>query len=267
MSRIQNCLAALKKANRKALIPYICAGDPSPSLTVPLMHALVKGGADIVELGMPFSDPMADGKTIQYASQRALQNGMTLKKVLSVLKEFRRTNSTTPVVLMGYANPIEHMGLDQFVAAAVEAGTDGVLIVDYPPQESATLRGKLKEKDIDMIYLLAPTSTEERIQEVADNASGYIYYVSLKGVTGTKKADTASIADKLPRIRKKSSLPVCVGFGIRDAASAAKIAQVAEGVIIGSQLIIEIEQAGDKAVEKAQSWIGDIRTAIDAPIR
>ncbi len=263
MSRIKGCFEQLKKENKKALIPYICAGDPAPALTVPLMHALVRGGADAIELGMPFSDPMADGKTIQHASERALAQGMTLRKVLDDLREFRRENTTTPVVLMGYANPIEHLGIDRFVEEATDAGADGVLIVDYPPAESVELKNKLNAKGIDMIYLLAPTSTEQRIGEVVRMASGYIYYVSVKGVTGTKTANTDSIADKLPEISCRTDMPICVGFGIKDAESAARIAKVADGVIIGSQLILELQAAGDKAVERAEEWIAGIRSALD----
>ncbi|MCD8340387.1 MAG: tryptophan synthase subunit alpha [Burkholderiales bacterium] len=266
MARIENCFARLKKENKKALIPYICAGDPSPSLTVPIMHALVRGGADVIELGVPFSDPMADGKTIQYASERALIKGMTLRKVLDLVNQFRGENSTTPVVLMGYANPIERMGIDTFVKEASDAGVDGVLVVDYPPQESIELKDKLHAEGIDTIYLLAPTSTQERIQEVVDNASGYIYYVTVKGVTGTKKADAVKVASKLPEIRKDTSLPICVGFGIKDAQSAADMARIADGVIIGSRLVIELQQAGEKAPQKAEEWLGQIRTAMDAPI-
>ncbi len=197
MPRLENRFAQLKKENKKALIPYVCAGDPAPSLTVPIMHSLVKGGADVIELGVPFSDPMADGKTIQYASERALIKGMTLKKVLDIVAKFREEDSTTPVVLMGYANPIERMGIDNFVKEAADVGVDGVLVVDYPPQESLELKDKLKEVGIDTIYLLAPTSTDERIQEVVDNASGYIYYVSVKGVRREKPAQASSVSTQL----------------------------------------------------------------------
>ena len=237
MGRIADTFAALAKQGKKGLIPYIMAGDPSPALTVLLMHTLVEGGADVIELGVPFSDPMADGPVIQRAAERAILNGVGLHQTLTLLREFRQTNQTTPVVLMGYANPIECMGVDAFVAAAGEAGADGVLVVDYPPEESAAFAQQLRAVDIDPIYLLAPTSTEERIAAVAKVASGYLYYVSLKGVTGAGHLDLHEVAQRIPQIRAKTGLPVGVGFGIRDASTAERLAGMADAVVVGSRLI------------------------------
>ncbi|MDX9706839.1 MAG: tryptophan synthase subunit alpha, partial [Azospira sp.] len=216
-SRIQTTFQRLQAQGRKALIPFITAGDPDPALTVPLMRALVEAGADIIELGVPFSDPMADGPTIQRASERALAKGMTMRKLLALVAEFRQTNADTPVVLMGYANPVEAMGVDRFGAAAADAGVDGVLVVDYPPEESAEFSAAMKAHGLDPIFLLAPTSTEERIAGTARVASGYVYYVSLKGVTGSAALDVDAVAARLPAIRARTGLPVGVGFGIRDA--------------------------------------------------
>src|SRR6267154_3579632 len=203
MSRIQTTFAALAAQQKKGLIPFITAGDPSPALTVPLLHALVAAGADIIELGVPFSDPMAEGPVIQRSSERALKNRIGLDHVLAFVAEFRDSDRSTPIVLMGYANPIEAMVLERFVDAACRAGVDGVLVIDYPPEESAELATMLRARDIDMIFLLAPTSTEARIGQVAKLASGYIYYVSLRGVTGAKHLDLDDVAAKLPAIRAK----------------------------------------------------------------
>ncbi|MDB5810708.1 MAG: tryptophan synthase, subunit alpha, partial [Betaproteobacteria bacterium] len=228
MSRIAAAFTALTKKNRKALIPFITAGDPDPALAVPLMHALAAAGADVIELGVPFSDPMADGPTIQRASERALKHGVSLRTVLGFVTEFRRTNSATPVVLMGYANPIEAMGYEVFADAALAAGVDGVLVVDYPPQEAAQFAALLEQRKIDAIFLLSPTSTSARIKEVARYARGYVYYVSLRGVTGAATLDVAEVAKKLPDIRAHIKLPIGVGFGIRDAATARAVAEVAD---------------------------------------
>jgi len=265
MSRIQGRFEALAKAKRKALIPYITAGDPHPSLTVPLMRALVESGADIIELGVPFSDPMADGPVVQRAGERALKHGVGLSNVLSMVKDFRQGDIATPVVLMGYANPVEAMGVEKFVAAAKGAGVDGVIVVDYPPEECADFAALARKNDIDPVFLLAPTSTQKRIEEVARNGSGYIYYVSLRGVTGAANIDVSDIAAKMPRIRAATRLPIGVGFGIRDAESARRIAQTADAVVIGSRIIQEIEAgSAESAVARVKAFLKPIRQALDA---
>ena len=265
MSRIPATFQALAARGRKALIPFITAGDPHPDQSLPLMRALVAGGADIIELGVPFSDPMADGPTIQRASERALAKGMNLRKVLATVAEFRKTDADTPVVLMGYANPIEAMGVERFGAAAQEAGVDGVLVVDYPPEESAEFSAAMKGHGIDPIFLLAPTSTEERIAGTAKVASGYVYYVSLKGVTGSAALDVDAVAARLPAIREKTGLPVGVGFGIRDAETAGRIARIADAVVIGSRIIEEIEKsAPETACANVKALIAGIRAGMDA---
>jgi tryptophan synthase alpha chain len=265
MSRIQACFEALKKSGRKALIPYITAGDPQPSLTVPLMHALVEAGADILELGVPFSDPMADGPVIQRSSERALANGVGLRGVIEMVREFRGRDRTTPIVLMGYANPVEAMGTEAFIDNAESAGVDGVIVVDYPPEECERFCALAKEHGIDPVFLLAPTSTERRIQEVARVGSGYLYYVSLKGVTGAGHLDLADVAVRIPKIRAATHLPIGVGFGIRDAESARRIAQTADAVVIGSRIIQEIEAAGPAlAVARVRDLVRPIRAALDA---
>jgi tryptophan synthase alpha chain len=264
MSRIQTTFVTLAAQGRKALIPFITAGDPHPDLGLPLMRALVAGGADIIELGVPFSDPMADGPTIQRASERALAHGMSLHRVLALVQEFRKENEATPVVLMGYANPVEAYGVEAFARDAHEAGVDGVLVVDYPPEECADFAAVMKQADIDPIFLLAPTSTEKRYDEVAQIGSGYIYYVSLKGVTGSGNLDLDEVARRIPLIRKKVGMPVGVGFGIRDGATAARIAAVADAVVIGSRIIEEIEQgpAGESPARVTKLLAG-IRAAMD----
>jgi tryptophan synthase alpha chain len=264
MSRIQTVFKRLQAQGRKALIPFITAGFPGPDLSLPLMRALAEGGADIIELGVPFSDPMADGPTIQRASERALAQGMSLRKVLDIVRAFRAGNGDTPVVLMGYANPIEAMGADSFVAAACEAGVDGVLVVDYPPEECTVFARTAKAAGLDPIFLLAPTSTEQRFADVAAAGSGYIYYVSLKGVTGSGKLDIDEVARRIPRIRAAVGMPVGVGFGIRDAESARRIGAVADAVVIGSRIIEEIEQApAGEAVERVSAFMQEIRRALD----
>lgn len=242
MSRITRTFAALKTAQRKALIPYITAGDPTPAHTVMLMHALVKGGADVLELGVPFSDPMADGPVIQLACERALAQGTTLTRVLERVTEFRRTDTRTPVVLMGYLNPIERFGLAAFAAAAQKAGVDGVLVVDLAVEEAPEFAPVLRAHNLDCIFLLAPTSSAARIQAIAREASGYLYYVSLKGVTGAATLDVASVKHKLAEIRQHTALPVAVGFGVRDAETAALLSRTADGVVVGSALVSEIEK-------------------------
>jgi tryptophan synthase alpha chain len=264
MSRIQTAFARLAGEGRKALIPFITAGDPDAALTVPLMQALVDAGADIIELGVPFSDPMADGPTIQRASERALAKGMTLKKVLQRVTAFRTQDDRTPVVLMGYANPIEAMGLDRFAEAAAQSGVDGVLVVDYPPEEAETFAAAVKAHGMDPIFLLAPTSTAARIAQVAEVASGYVYYVSLAGVTGSGALNVEAVAERLPLIREKTGLPVGVGFGIRDAATASSIAGFADAVVVGSRIIEEIEKStAETACANVRALVADIRRGVD----
>jgi len=264
MSRIPAKFVELQAQHRKALIPFITAGDPDPGQTVPLMQALVAGGADVIELGVPFSDPMADGPTIQRASERALTYGVSLHIVLGMVREFRKGDATTPVVLMGYANPIEAYGADAFARDAQAAGVDGVLIVDYPPEECAEFAATLKQADIDPIFLLAPTTVEARFAEVAKLGSGYIYYVSLKGVTGSAAIDLDEVSQRVPAIRAKVGMPVGVGFGIRDAASAARIASVADAVVIGSKIIETIEQSpAGEAPARVTAFLSEVRAAMD----
>lgn len=265
MNRIDKRFAALRAAGRKALIPYVAAGDPTPGITVELMHALVAGGADVIELGVPFSDPMADGPVIQRATERAIAKGVGLSQVLGFVRAFRERDAETPIVLMGYANPVERFGVTAFVEEAKAAGVDGVLIVDYPPDEADAFNSALKAADIAPIFLLAPTSTDARIAAVGRVASGYVYYVSLKGVTGAGNLDTDSVARMLPRIRKHVQVPVGVGFGIRDAQSARAIGALADAVVIGSRLIELMEaQPAEAAPETARAFIQDIRQALDA---
>lgn len=267
MSRIAATFARLEKNGRKALIPFITAGDPVPASCVPLMHALVEGGADIIELGVPFSDPMADGPVIQRASERALKHGVSLRDVLGWVAEFRKTNGETPVVLMGYANPVEAMGVDHFAKAAKAAGADGVVVVDYPPEEAEKLVATLDAVALDTIFLLSPTTSDARLKQVAALGRGYLYYVSLKGVTGAANIDVADVAQRLARIRSHTKLPVGVGFGIRDGETARNIAQVADAVVIGSRLVQEIEAAPDDAVNRARVFMAGIRAAMDRDIK
>ena len=265
MSRIQGRFEALRRDKRKALIPYITAGDPHPSLTVPLMRALVDSGADILELGVPFSDPMADGPVIQRSGERALKHRVGLTNVLAMVAEFRKADAATPVVLMGYANPIEAMGTEKFVAAAKVAGVDGVIVVDYPPEECEPFAAMAQKAGIDPIFLLAPTSTDKRIEQVARVGSGYLYYVSLRGITGAANIDFSEISARIPRIRAATRLPIGVGFGIRDAESAKRVAQSADAVVIGSRIIQEIEAgAADGAVARVKAFLKPIRQALDA---
>ena len=269
MSRIQSTFEQLQAQGRKALIPYVVAGFPFADITPALMHGMVEAGADIIELGVPFSDPMADGPVIQKAGEKALALGVGMAQVLAHVTEFRKRNHTTPVVLMGYANPVERYdqrhGTDAFVNNAAAAGVDGVLIVDYPPEECVDFAAKLRAKKIDLIFLLAPTSTEERMAEVARVASGYVYYVSLKGVTGSAALDTSAVEEALPRIRKHVHIPVGVGFGIRDAATAQTVGRVADAVVIGSRIIQLLEdQPHEKIVPLTISFLRGVRKALDA---
>ena len=264
MSRIDRVFAALKAGKRTALIPFITAGDPSLESTLPTMHALAKAGADVIELGVPFSDPMADGPVIQRSSERALTKGMSMRKVLATVAEFRKTNSTTPVVLMGYANPIEAMGQAKFVDAAAEAGIDGVLVVDYPPEEADDFAALLGGRGVAPIFLLAPTSTPERIAHVAKLARGYVYYVSLRGVTGAGNLDVSEVANNVAAIKAAVPVPVGVGFGIRDGATARKVAAVADAVVIGSALVQTMFDApADEVAVRAGAWLGEVRAALD----
>lgn len=264
MNRIASTFSALSTQNRKALIPFITAGDPEPAMTVMLMHELVDAGADIVELGVPFSDPMADGPTIQRSSERALQHRVGLKDVLSMVAEFRKTNTTTPVVLMGYANPVEAMGYRNFAMAAKESGVDGVLIVDYPPEECEGWVKQLEGQEIDPIFLLSPTTPQARVEKVAKLAKGYVYYVSLKGVTGASHLDLADVRHKLAEVRASISVPIGVGFGIRDSATAKAVAGLADAVVVGSRIIEEIENSPRAALQgSVNSLVKSLRAAID----
>jgi len=265
MSRIATTFEALKREGRKALIPYICAGDPIPEATVDVMLAMAQAGADVIELGVPFSDPMADGPVIQKAAERALAKAVGMAQVLAYVSAFRARNDTTPIVLMGYANPIERYGIERFIADARTAGVDGVLVVDYPPEEAEAFARPLKAAGLDPIFLLAPTSTDDRIAAVGRIASGYVYYVSLRGVTGAGHLDTDAVAAMLPRIRAHVSVPVGVGFGIRDAASAQAVGRVADAVVIGSSLVQLLQaQTRDTVAPAASAFIAEIRAALDA---
>ena len=265
MSRIAATFAALAASGRKALIPYVTSGDPFADATVDIMQAMAEAGADVIELGVPFSDPMADGPVIQKAGERALARGIGMPQVLGFVRGFRLKNDHTPVVLMGYANPIERYGVDRFVADAKAAGVDGVLVVDYPPEECEAFAATLKENGIDPIFLLAPTSTEARMQQVGRIASGYVYYVSLKGVTGAGHLDTAAVAAMIPRIKAFVKLPVGVGFGIRDAKTAQAVAAVSDAVVIGTALVQLLEtRTRDNVAAAAGEFIAGIRKALDS---
>ena len=269
MSRIASTFSALQAQGRKALIPYVTAGFPFADITPALMHGMVEAGADVIELGVPFSDPMADGPVIQKAGEKALSLGIGMAQVLDHVREFRKRNNTTPVVLMGYANPVERYdqkhGDGAFVRDSAAAGVDGVLVVDYPPEECEAFAASLRAHGMDLIFLLAPTSTEERMQQVARVASGYVYYVSLKGVTGSGALDTSAVEAMLPRIRQHVSVPVGVGFGIRDAQTAQTVGQVADAVIIGSRIIDLLDnQPHEKIVPLAIDFLRGVRKALDA---
>ncbi len=272
MSRIEPTFSRLKAEGRKALIPYVTAGFPFADVTPELMHGMVAGGADVIELGVPFSDPSADGPVIQKAGEKALGMGVGLLQVLDMVRIFRRQDKTTPVVLMGYANPVERYDIrhgagateSAFIRDAAEAGVDGMLIVDYPPEECVEFAARLKAHGMDLIFLLAPTSTDSRMAQVAQVASGYVYYVSLKGVTGAGTLDVDAVEAMLPRIRQHVSVPVGVGFGIRDAATAKAIGKVADAVVIGSKIIQLIEnEPRDRVAAVAHDFLKEIRTALD----
>ena len=265
MSRIKATFDALQARGRKALIPYVTSGDPFADATVDIMLAMAKAGADLIELGVPFSDPMADGPVIQKAGERALARGIGLPQVLDFVRGFRAKNDVTPVVLMGYANPVERYGVDRFVADAHAAGVDGVLVVDYPPEECEAFAATLRTKGLDPIFLLAPTSTEARMAHVGRIASGYVYYVSLKGVTGAGTIDTAAVAAMVPRIKRHVKLPVGVGFGIRDAKTAQAVAAVSDAVVIGTALVQLLEtQTRENVAAAAGEFIAGIRAALDS---
>ena len=269
MSRIAKRFQQLAEQSRCALIPYITAGDPHPDHTVDLMHALVEGGADILELGVPFSDPMADGPVIQKATERALEHGVSLHDVLDMVKRFREKDSETPVILMGYLNPVEVMGYGEFAQSAAQAGVDGALTVDIPPEESDDFVTVLKEADVDPIYLLAPTSDEGRIERICASASGFVYYVSIKGVTGAAHFDLESVRNKVNQIKGKTELPVGVGFGIKDAETAAAVATVADAVIVGSAIVSRIEKMGSDPAGLAKElskFTASLRSAMDAAV-
>ncbi len=267
MSRISACFENLRQQGRKALIPYVTAGDPAPAVTVPLLHALVEAGADIIELGVPFSDPMADGPVIQLACERALQHHVRLLDVLDIVSEFRQQDTQTPVVLMGYLNPVEVLGYENFARRAAQAGVDGVLTVDLPPEEAADFTAALQAHKLDCIYLLAPTTTEARIQQICASGSGYVYYVSVKGVTGSAALDVDAVADKLALVRQYTDMPIGVGFGISNAESARAVSEVADGVIVGSVLVKQIAALVDeqeKIPGKVAAIVAEMRAAMDA---
>ncbi len=266
MSRIERTLEALKGQGRKALIPYITAGDPHPDATVSLMHTLVAAGADIIELGVPFSDPMADGPVIQLACERALKHGTSLRQVIAMVKEFRTKDSETPIVLMGYLNPMEAMGYEAFADAAVDAGVDGVLTVDLPPEEADDVAPLFTERNLDAIFLLSPTTTDDRIRAISEHSSGYVYYVSFNGVTGASKINVDEVASRVDHIHKLTALPVAVGFGIRDAQTAAAVGRVSDGVIVGSVLVDTIarNQADTDQLKRALTdLLHPMREALD----
>ncbi len=264
MSRIANTFKALKEANRKALIPYITAGDPHPDLTVSMMHALVDSGADMIELGIPFSDPMADGPTIQRASERALAHHVGLSHVFNMVKTFREKDTQTPIILMGYANPIEAIGAETFVERAKVSDVDGIITVDYPPEECTQFTKLLKEKNIDSIFLLSPTSELDRVKLIIEQASGFLYYVSLKGVTGAANIDIEQVKSKVSMIRELTDLPIGVGFGVRDAVTAKEVAKISDAVVVGSRMIQEIENSNkDNLIQNISKLMKELREAVN----
>ena len=266
MKRLLETLGRLRSEGRKALIPYITAGDPGPKATVPILHALVEAGADVLELGVPFSDPSADGPVIQLACERAIAGGTGLSQVLDMVAEFRQTNTRTPVVLMGYLNPIEVRGPKEFAAQAVAAGVDGVLLVDLPVEEAEDYLAPFKKEGLASIFLIAPTSPPGRIRAIAEVASGYLYYVSIKGVTGAASLNVEALRPQLEAVRALSPLPLAVGFGIRDAATAQAVARISDGVVVGSLLVAEIEanQFDQRALPKLlAAKLAPLRAALD----
>lgn len=267
MSRIKARFDQLQSEGRRALIPFITAGDPQPEVTVELMHALVRGGSDLIELGVPFSDPMADGPVIQRASERALKHGVTLHDCIDMVAAFRRDDPDTPVILMGYLNPVEVMGYAAFAEACQTAGVDGALIVDLPPEESEDFVRIMRAHELDQVFLLAPTTSPDRLERICATASGFIYYVSLKGVTGSNRLDTDAVAERLAAIKAKTLLPVGVGFGIKDPETAARVARFSDAVIIGSALVERMVDCADdpeRLVTEATAFMQSMRTAMDA---
>ena len=267
MSRLKACFEKLNESGKKALIPYVTAGDSNPSITVPLMHRMVESGADIIELGVPFSDPMADGPTVQLACERALVHHTSLHDAIEMTAEFRKTDDVTPIVLMGYLNPLEAMGYEEFAIAASKVGVDGLLTVDLPPEEATEVVDILKKYNIDPIFLLSPTTTDDRIKKISDAGSGYLYYVSLKGVTGSSALNVDEVAERVATIKSISSLPVGVGFGIKDAESASSVSDVSDGVIVGSAIVKIIENNIDDAdtiMDQISAILVSMRTAMDA---
>ena len=265
MSRIQTVFASLKATNKKALIPYITAGDPHPKHTVSLLHTLVKTGADMIELGIPFSDPMADGPVIQRASERALMHKVGLKHVLEMVKEFRQKDTKTPIILMGYANPVEAMGQQNFIQTAKDVGVDGVITVDYPPEECKAFIAGLQAAGMDSIFLLSPTTDSSRVNLIVNQASGFLYYVSLKGVTGAANMDVDQVKARVAEIRTKTSLPIGVGFGVKDAATAKKVAQFADAIVVGSRMVVTIEESSEENLtHNISQLMQELRVAIDS---
>jgi len=268
MGRIKDCFDNLHKCGSRALVPFITAGDPDPAVTLPLMQALVRGGADIIELGVPFSDPMADGPVIQRSSERALKHDTSLNDVLRIVADFRKENQKTPVILMGYLNPVEVMGYQVFAQRASEAGVDGVLLVDMPPEESDELQAIINRYDLNQVFLLSPTTSDDRLALICSKASGFLYYVSLKGVTGSNRLNVDDVAEKIAHIRTKTNLPVGVGFGIKDAATAKAVAGFSDAVIVGSALverIAQLDEHKDRLIQDVTAYLTELRTAIDAP--
>jgi len=264
MSRIANTFKTLKETHRKALIPYITAGDPHPDLTVSMMHALVDSGADMIELGIPFSDPMADGPTIQRASERALAHHVGLSHVFNMVKTFREKDTQTPIILMGYANPIEAIGAETFVDRAKVSDVDGIITVDYPPEECTQFIKLLREKNIDSIFLLSPTSELDRVKLIIEQASGFLYYVSLKGVTGAANIDIEQVKSKVGMIRELTGLPIGVGFGVRDAATAKEVAKISDAVVVGSRMVQEIENSNkDNLIQNISKLMKELREAVN----
>lgn len=266
MSRIAQTFETLKRERRKALVTFVTAGDPDRATTVPLLHALARAGADVLELGVPFSDPMADGPVIQRASERALRDHVSLRDVLNMVEEFRTDDAATPIVLMGYLNPFEIMGPHTFAKAAATAGVDGVITVDVPPEEAQEFSGALREHGLDPIFLLAPTSTDERIRLITQAASGFVYYVSLRGVTGASHFDIGAVTEKLQEIRKHTMLPVGVGFGIDNPSTAAAVARVADAVVVGSAVVKRIANLvgqRERILEEVPQFVASLRSAMD----
>ena len=269
-SRLKPCFDSLRAQQRTALIPFITAGDPKPEITVPMMHAMVDAGVDVIELGVPFSDPMADGPVIQKASERALESHTSLHDVIGMVKEFRKTNNDTPVILMGYLNPVEIMGYENFAKQAAEAGVDGVLTVDLPPEEATGAIEIFRNNNLDPVFLIAPTTTDDRMKKICSVASGFVYYVSLKGVTGAANLDIQGVADKVQQIRRHTDLPVGVGFGIKDAEIAASVGAVSDAVVVGSALVKKFEEftdSPDKIQKEVVAVLSSMRAALDADVK